>query len=339
MTVLAVDAGRTHCRVAVMGQDRPVAGPVVRDSGVSLADPDGAARLAERIRAAIAALPPVAPPEALVVAAAGGLTRPEAAARLADLLADLAPARVMVTSDVVAAHAGAFAGEAGVVLAVGTGAVALAVAPDGRHALVDGGGWLVGDDGSGFSIGRAGLAAALRHVDGRPGGSATLAEAAVAQFAPGAGVRQALAALYADPAPARVASFAPSVAAAARAGDPAATGIWRQAVAHLASTVHTAVAALPDHLRPTVTVTGALSEVEDLLVAPLRARLADHVPPVRVRTGETNALVGAATLARLGASAYRTLVYTQGGNTGEDSTQGAGLDERRGGAVAHPGRM
>lgn len=316
MRVLSVDAGRTHCRVAVVDGDQVTAGPAVVDSGVTLADPDGAVGLAGRIRAAVAALPRGGEqqlPSVLVVAAAGGLTRPAQSAQLAAQLTDLVAERVIVTSDVVAAHAGAFAGEAGVVLAVGTGAVALGVAPDGRHLLVDGGGWLVGDDGSGFAVGRAGLAAALRHTDGRPGGSAALAQAAVDRFAPTpppenptAAVRAVLAALHADPDPARVASFAPEVAAAARAGDPVAAGIWQQAVEQLTETVRAAGAVSPGP-RFAVTVTGALSSLEDLLVAPLRARLAHHNGTV-VAAGVPDALVGAARLALSRTGAYQSLL-------------------------------
>ncbi|MFD1541824.1 hypothetical protein ACFSJ0_32575, partial [Nonomuraea guangzhouensis] len=75
--------------------------------------------------------------------------------------------RVMITTDVVTSHAGAFSGGPGVVLAAGTGAIALGVSTAGgsgaRPAVVrqvDGWGFLYGDAGGGYWIGRRGLEAA-----------------------------------------------------------------------------------------------------------------------------------------------------------------------------------
>ncbi|MYS50866.1 ATPase, partial [Streptomyces sp. SID6013] len=77
-------------------------------------------------------------------------------------------------SDAVTAHAGALGGRAGVVLAIGTGSVAVGIGADGTYARVDGWGPLLGDDGSGARIGTAGLRAALRAHDGRGPATALL---------------------------------------------------------------------------------------------------------------------------------------------------------------------
>ncbi len=65
----------------------------------------------------------------------------------------------------------------GVGVICGTGATSVGRAPDGRMARADGWGYLLGDDGSGFSIGQAALRAVLRAHDGR--GPATALTAAV----------------------------------------------------------------------------------------------------------------------------------------------------------------
>ena len=334
MTILAVDVGRTHCRAGVFTTDpdgalRP--GPSIsRSSAATVVDPDGPARVAGTVTAALGELGLLADlpgPATVAVAAAGSLSRREPVARMADQLAGAlaAPAQrgdgpgcgideIIVTSDVVAAHAGAFDGAPGVVLAVGTGAVAFALDAAGRHHVVDGGGYLVGDAGSGFAVGRAGLAAALRYEDGRPGGSAALAAAATRLAPPGGTLREVVVALHGGTDPtrrvARVAAFAPEVATAARAGDPVAGSIWRDAATQLAETAVAACRALPEGAREVVLV-GALFQVEDLLVAPLRALIAEGLSHTTVRVGSADALVGAANLARRPASGYESLLLSR----------------------------
>lgn len=309
VTILAVDAGRTHCRAAVFtvaaggGLERGES--VTRASEATAVDPDGPARVAATITRTVADLPDPGQDDAiLAVSAAGALRRPAATA-LAGALAQTW-GEVVVAGDVVAAHAGAFGGAPGVVLALGTGAIALAVGADGRHAVVDGAGYLVGDAGGGFAVGRAGLAAAIRHADGRAGGSAPLAAAAAARY--GCPVAEVPYLLHtaADPAR-RVASFAEEVAAVARSGDPVAAAIWRDAVAELAETVLAAGAAVPD-AGDRVALVGALFTLDDLLTGPLRERLAARRPAVTVRVDPGDALLGAARLAHLPAGPYRPLI-------------------------------
>jgi N-acetylglucosamine kinase-like BadF-type ATPase len=313
VTILAVDAGRSHCRAAVFtvaADGELVRGEsVTRASEATAVDPDGRARVAATITRTVAELAAAgdlaagSPGPILAVSAAGALRRPAAAA-LAGALAGRWGA-VVVAGDVVAAHAGAFGGVPGVVLALGTGAIALAVGADGRHAVVDGAGYLVGDAGGGFAVGRAGLAAAIRHADGRAGGSGALAAAAETRYR--RPVAEVPYLLHAAPDPARrVASFAEDVAAVARAGDPVAAAIWRDAVAELAGTVVAAGAAVPD-AGGRVALVGPLFTLDDLLTGPLRERLAEHRPATEVRVDPGDALLGAARLAHLPAARYAAL--------------------------------
>jgi N-acetylglucosamine kinase-like BadF-type ATPase len=306
--ILAVDVGRTHCRAAVFAV--AVGGELVRGESVTRAseatavDPDGPARVAATITRTLADLPDPGRDAAVAVSAAGALRR-SAATALAGALAG-GWHRVVVAGDVVAAHAGAFGGDPGVVLALGTGAIALAVGADGRHAVVDGAGYLVGDAGGGFSVGRAGLAAVIRHADGRAGGSGPLAAAAEARY--GRPVAEVPYLLHTAPNPARrVASFAEDVAAVARAGDPVAAAIWRDAVAELTETVVAAGAAVPD-AGDRVALVGSLFTLDDLLTDPLRAMLAERRPAVEVRVDPGDALLGAARIAHLPAAPYAPLI-------------------------------
>jgi N-acetylglucosamine kinase-like BadF-type ATPase len=81
-------------------------------------------------------------------------------------------ARVVVVNDaLVALVAGAGDGE-GIVVVAGTGSIAYGRDASGRAARAGGWGYLLGDEGGGFWIGRAALTAAVREFDGR--GPATL---------------------------------------------------------------------------------------------------------------------------------------------------------------------
>nr|WP_245845455.1 N-acetylmuramic acid 6-phosphate etherase [Mycobacterium arosiense] len=246
--ILAVDLGKTSCRAAAGGRRARGAG------APGLAAPGG-------VRTAEVAILTVArdlgPFDEAIVGAAGALAAPGAARALADaLLNSLRAHRVTVTSDAVIAHAGALNGQAGVVLLVGTGVVALAIDANGALRTADGWGPWLGDEGGGAWIGAAGLRAALRAHDGR-GPSTTLLDAARARFgAPETWPAQLSCA-------AAVASFAPDVLAAE--DDAAALQIVGAAAEALAATARAAG-------NGPVTMVGGLAGVQAL-----RARL-DLIP-------------------------------------------------------------
>lgn len=76
---------------------------------------------------------------------------------LQDALRPLTRGTIVVEEDSVAAWAGAFAGEAGVICIAGTGAVCFGRDAQGQSAHADGLGPLLGDRGSGYRIGEAAL--------------------------------------------------------------------------------------------------------------------------------------------------------------------------------------
>jgi glucosamine kinase len=82
--------------------------------------------------------------------------------------------RVRVTTDGEIAMDGALGGQAGVLIIAGTGSVAYGRGEDGRVERCGGWGMVVGDEGSAWSLGRNGLAAALRAADGRGAATALL---------------------------------------------------------------------------------------------------------------------------------------------------------------------
>ncbi len=73
----------------------------------------------------------------------------------------------ILETDVVAAHAGAFAGDPGIVVSAGTGAITLGADEFGEQFYADGWGPLLGDEGGGYWIGVEALRAICRALDGR----------------------------------------------------------------------------------------------------------------------------------------------------------------------------
>ena len=183
-----------------------------------LADPGGA----DAARAAIAAglavvrreagLPDDTTFDVLAVGAAGSEAAPDLGRAL---LAGLPARELVLTSDAITSHAGAFAGGAGAVVAIGTGAVAIGLGSRGL-VRVDGLGYWLGDDGGGSWIGRRGLRHALDARAGR-GPATSLLARAEARYGDLARLPGTLAA--GDQVAAVTAAFAVDVVAAAESGD------------------------------------------------------------------------------------------------------------------------
>lgn len=197
---------------------------------------------------------------------------------------------VIVAGDSLTTHVGALSMRAGIVIAAGTGVIALGTDHRSRWNRVDGWGHLLGDEGSGAWIGRAGLAAGMRAHDGR-GGSSVLLNALIAEYGD---LPALLRSVYEGGAPAHeLARFAPVVAQASREGDPIALSIWRDAARHLAET---AVAAA-DGLEPLYSWGGGLLQRDDLLLQPFKEFVIERQPDARFHPPAGGSLEGALRLA------------------------------------------
>lgn len=168
----------------------------------------------------------------------------------------------------------------GTVLVAGTGAIAARVEGRSRTRTADGMGWLLGDAGSAFWIGRRAAKEAVRQVS-RGGELGPLARAVTLRALPrgwpvGEGrhrpeeyARVLARELTANP-PIALAELAPLVTHAHREGDPAAERIVAAAVEHLARSVHRVRD--PRETSPVVLTGGVLSgstPVREELVARL----------------------------------------------------------------------
>lgn len=293
---LAYDLGRTSARAALYVDDErtDTAERSARGTLIDVGAYDTVARTVRDLAGELTA-PTV---DAVTVGLAGVRQNPAAATRLEALLRELHGAgRTIITSDVTIAHAGALGGRAGVLVLAGTGAATLGVSSSGEEFHVDGWGYLLGDAGSGFDVGRAGLAAALRTHDGRDGDT-SLARFAYRRFGP---LHAIPAAIHAEPDPARlIATFAADVAEAARTDDATAAGIWRDAAASLGRSAAAAVAqvAAVEPTTSTVSWGGGLFAHLELLLDPLRDELARTSPDATLVPPQGDPLDGAALLAR-----------------------------------------
>jgi N-acetylmuramic acid 6-phosphate etherase len=262
--IAAVDLGKTNCRVRLVRDGDPI-GTVAVPGTRGLADPGGADAARAAIAAGLAELDPPGDVDVLVVGAAG---REAAGAGLERRLSGLAH-ELVLASDSVTSHVGAFSGGAGAMVAIGTGAVGLGVGSEGL-VQVDGRGYWLGDDGGGSWIGRLALRHVLDSVAGQ-GFPTSLVAAAEARYGDLARLPGTLTA--GDQVATTTAAFARDVVAAAEAGDRTALQVLDAAGAALARTLgHAAALSGTDR----VTAVGGLAGVP-LLLDRLRRRLPDDL--------------------------------------------------------------
>ncbi|MFG2950394.1 N-acetylglucosamine kinase [Streptomyces adustus] len=295
--LLAVDSGGSGLRAALAAVDRGVlaqrASTVPVRTGVRGIDPGHLMEQLVPMVRALTAETGVRELGAAVVGAAGLSTLGDALrAELPDALArEFGVAKVALAADAVTAYVGALGPSPGAVIAAGTGLIAIGTdLTQWRRA--DGWGHLLGDCGGGAWIGRAGLEAALRAHDGRPGGSARLRARAEAEFGP---LPTLPGQLYprADRA-AVLASFAPGVADCARLGDPVAQDILGAAARQMAES---AAAVCPVSGEPRIALTGGLFRMGDPLLLPLEIELAQKLPQAQQVPAEGDPLHGSVRMA------------------------------------------
>lgn len=287
--VLIVDGGQSGIRARHSAASR-----VVEVEGVSRLEGDVVAAVAARVAEAWRELGSPATDRVGL-----GLTTADEAAgdRLLALVVDATGAsEAWLCDDTVTTHAGALSGGWGVSLVAGTGVACLAVPESGAPVVVDGHGYLLGDDGAGFWIGREGVRAVLRSVDGR-GGPTALADAARERF----GALDSLhVRLHEIDRPVNViAQFAPEVVRLAATDDTAAR-ILDEAADELARTAAAAVraasgvglwAAADDAVVP-LAIGGRLLEAGTPLRSRLDSRLPDAAPRAAPRDADAGPLDG-----------------------------------------------
>ena len=105
--------------------------------------------------------------DVLYVGAAGAGREPEREELRKALRTENLATTVVVSTDIEIALAAAFDEGPGIVVSAGTGSVAVGRDRSNRRKRIGGYGWQMGDEGSGYAIGRAALGAVSRAADGR----------------------------------------------------------------------------------------------------------------------------------------------------------------------------
>jgi N-acetylglucosamine kinase-like BadF-type ATPase len=231
--------------------------------------------------------------DVLVVGAAGAGRAPEREELRTAIRSENIVGSVTVTTDIEIALAAAFEHGPGIVVSAGTGSVAVGRDQNGKRHRIGGYGWQMGDEGSGYAIGRASLGAVSRALDGRSPPTALsqrlLQATRSSDF-------DALVRWAAGASPAEVAALAPHVLAVAAEGDPLAKGIADYAARELSQL---AICLLPKmELTPPVRVaiTGGLLSPDQALRRALLAKLREE-PALNPTEAPVDAVAGALLLA------------------------------------------
>jgi N-acetylglucosamine kinase-like BadF-type ATPase len=199
------------------------------------------------------------------------------------------PVEPHFVGDVVVAFAAGSTSFEGTVLISGTGAVAARIEDGAETQVSEGLGWLLGDLGSGYWLGREAAALTARSLYARGSAVSQPLADAVADAVGDRDPDRFVVAVQGRP-PRELARLAPLVAQAAAAGDPAALALADSAAAHLAQT------ALQVHRAGPIVLAGSVLRHFTAVREGAIARLGAALGPVEVALAQPGE-VGAARIA------------------------------------------
>ncbi|WP_194916401.1 BadF/BadG/BcrA/BcrD ATPase family protein [Catenulispora rubra] len=143
---------------------------------------------------------------------------------------------VQIVGDAVVAFASAACEADGSVLIAGTGASAVRITGRSIQDTAGGLGWLLGDEGAGFWLGRGAVRACVEALSERVESPVLARQVCRSLGVEDSDPTTVITAAYARP-PLELATLAPLVTAAARQGDPAAEGLVAAAASELIATL------------------------------------------------------------------------------------------------------
>lgn len=301
---LGIDLGGSGTRAALVDSGGQLLAAGRGGPSGHLGGPAGRRLLGRALDATLAPIAPLIKADRSCVIHAGttGLSIPGRSESLYLEFSRRFPAAdVRVSNDALIALWGGLAGREGVAVLAGTGSIAMARAADGREARGGGWGYLLGDEGGGYWLGRQAITAYLRWLEGR-GTAGKLIDLVEAAMGPRVRtVADVIAWLSAAASHvSRLASLAPLVSQAAVAGDAQAIEIMRQAGQALAELAVAAARQLwgaPTAERLTIACCGGVWAAGAVLEAPFAAALAAPLPGASVSSPRLPPVAGAVLLA------------------------------------------
>lgn len=303
--VVAVDGGQTSTLAIVATPGGRILGAGLAGPSNHVHQPGGLARLESALRQSIGgALQTAGCTADQVTYVCLGMTG--AVKEAVPIAAQILPAaRIQVYYDMVTALAGASIAQPGVVVIGGTGSIAYGRLDDGRDARAGGWGYLIGDEGSAYSIGRAALQAASQAVDRR--GAATLLTQSVPAYFKLTTIQEVRDIVYTSAVSRpQIAGLAAIVTKAAQEGDTVALGLLTQAGRDLAETAVAVMRQLNTlEVGMNVFTTGGVFKAGALVLAPFRDTLLARSGESSVNEAAFSPIVGALLLAlRAAGSAF-----------------------------------
>jgi N-acetylglucosamine kinase-like BadF-type ATPase len=211
--------------------------------------------------------------------------------------------RALIVNDALVALVAGVGDDPGVVIVAGTGSIAFGVNADRHAARAGGWGAILGDEGSGFWIGRHALTAVMRDADGR--GPRTLLTPLVLERFGLASVDELVYEVHDGKGRQAVASLGLVVAHARDDGDVVAAEILRTAADELTRAAATVIARLRmrgEAFR--IVLSGSMFRIVPWLAEELPRRLAEVAPRAHAAPLDGDAARGAVHLARQDALGY-----------------------------------
>ena len=211
--------------------------------------------------------------------------------------------RYLVVHDAVTNLLGASAGQPGIVVIAGGGAVAYGLSEDRRSWASGGWGYAIGDEGSGYNIGRAAVNSVFRALDGRDPAT-MLADRVLRHFQVATPVDLKYAILAGEIDFQDIAGLPPLVARIAARGDTTAQRILQEAGQHLAEAVAAVARALElQGSLVNIYLTGGLNQEARYLVPAFQGAVRKVLPQASFHQPAFEPVVGTLFLA------YRELGY------------------------------
>jgi N-acetylglucosamine kinase-like BadF-type ATPase len=260
---LGIDGGGTKTDFVLADGE----GTVLRELRLGSSNPNdvGLAATEELLRKGISEICEGYPRSSISVYAglAGGTTS-EVAEKLRVFLSRFGFARADNGSDARNAVSAGLGADDGVVVIMGTGSVAFAQSGKKQYRL-GGYGYLLGDGGSGFALGRAAVLAALQYEDGS--GEETALHALVLEKCGGQTVLERLGSFY-EGGKALIATYAPLLFRAVEQGDAVATRLLKEQMQEIARLIRGAARRFcTDTVR--VVLCGGLAEANQAFILPV----------------------------------------------------------------------